>query len=51
MFDERFVRMWRLYLLGSLAAFNDRRAAVVPGGVRAAAQQQDSVDARDIYHD
>ena len=22
MFDERFVRMWRLYLLGSQAAFN-----------------------------
>jgi cyclopropane-fatty-acyl-phospholipid synthase len=22
MFDERFVRMWRLYLAGSIAAFN-----------------------------
>ena len=37
MFDERFVRAWRLYLAGSLAAFTAGDDAAVPGRVRAAA--------------
>ena len=45
MFDETFVRAWRLYLAGSQAAFTTGIDAAVPGGVRARRQQRDSVDA------
>ena len=46
MFDETFVRAWRLYLAGSQAAFIDRLDAAVPGRVRARRQQRHSLDAR-----
>ena len=35
MFDETFVRAWRLYLAGLAGGVHDRDDAVVPGGVRA----------------
>ena len=36
MFDETFVRMWRLYLAGSIAAFETGDAAAVSGAVHQA---------------
>ena len=44
MFDETFVRAWRLYLAGSQAAFTTGFDAAVPGGVRAREQQRDPLD-------
>ena len=46
MYDEEFVRMWRLYLAGSSAGFRVRHVAALPGRVHAARQQQGAVDAR-----
>ncbi|MEJ0006413.1 MAG: class I SAM-dependent methyltransferase [Steroidobacteraceae bacterium] len=39
MFDDKFVRMWRLYLAGSAAALHHRYPAAVPGAVRDGAEQ------------
>ena len=45
MFDETFVRAWRLYLAGSRSGVHDRIDAAVPGRVRAGHEQRDSMDA------
>ena len=46
MFDDKFVRMWRLYLAGSVAGVHHRDAAAVPGGVRTRREQRRRLDAR-----
>ena len=45
-FDARFVRMWRLYLAGSIAVVPHRQPAALAGRVRARARERDPVDAR-----
>ena len=45
MFDERFVRMWRQYLAGSLSAFRSRRLAVVSSCFRPGGEPSRSFDA------
>ena len=45
MFDERFVRMWRLYLLGSQAAFNVGELQLFQVVFAPGAEQPDPVDA------
>ena len=52
MFDAKFVRMWRLYLAGSIAAFTTGDAAAVPGAVRARPRTTTVPGrARDLYRD
>ena len=45
MFDERFVRMWRLYLHGSIAAFRTGEMQLFQVVFARGPQQRDSVDA------
>ncbi len=46
MFDEKFVRMWRLYLAGFRGGLHERHAATVPGAVRDLREQQHRDDPR-----
>ncbi len=45
MFDERFVRAWRLYLAGTIRRVPPRPAAALPGRLRPRPPQRDPVDA------
>ena len=46
MFDETLYRMWRLYLAGSIAAFETGTHAVVPGVVHDGTEQRHPADPR-----
>ncbi|EQD72661.1 cyclopropane-fatty-acyl-phospholipid synthase, partial [mine drainage metagenome] len=46
MFDAKFVRMWRMYLAGSIAAFTTGTLTAVSGGVRHGAQQRGAAHPR-----
>ena len=45
MFDERFVRMWRLYLSGSIAAFRCGYPRALPGALQPQGRQRHPLDA------
>ena len=49
MFDETFVRMWRLYLAGSMAAFETGTLAAVPGAVHDPGKQRIPLTREFIY--